>query len=153
MKKIVLTLAAALVCGGAFTFTSCSGNASKGDATEQTENDAVAQGRERVQKTLDQFTGQLPQSMGAGLTLEKLAIDGDYVVYTIAIEDADIYNELEIDDEAKNAALQNIGAAGKTFVDAKLGARFVYTNKDSKSDKEMSITPEELAKNYSSNAE
>lgn len=91
--------------------------------------------------------------MGAGLTLEKLAIDGDYVVYTIAIEDADIYNQLEIDDEAKNAALQNIGAAGKTFVDAKLGARFVYTNKDSKSYKEMSITPEELAKNYSSNAE
>ncbi len=89
--------------------------------------------------------------MGAGISLTGLAIEGDYVVYTIEIADADTFNAIEINEEAKQMGLQNIGAQGKTFIDANLGAKFKYTNKDSKESKEFSITPEELEANYNAN--
>ncbi|WP_285798797.1 hypothetical protein [Duncaniella freteri] len=150
MKKFLFSIATVLMCAGLPILTSCGNNKT---ATEQTDgtDDAVAEGRERVQKTLEQFSSQLPQPMGAGISLTGLAIEGDYVVYTIEIADADTFNAIEINEESKQMGLQNIGAQGKTFIDANLGAKFKYTNKDSKESKEFSITPEELEANYNAN--
>ncbi len=117
MKKFLFSIATVLMCAGLPILTSCGNNKT---ATEQTDgtDDAVAEGRERVQKTLEQFSSQLPQPMGAGISLTGLAIEGDYVVYTIEIADADTFNAIEINEEAKQMGLQNIGAQGKTFIDA-----------------------------------
>ncbi len=64
MKKFLFSIATVLMCAGLPILTSCGNNKT---ATEQTDgtDDAVAEGRERVQKTLEQFSSQLPQPMGA----------------------------------------------------------------------------------------